>query len=768
MEHAQAGPGELQAGPFISYSRQDLEFATRLYDALRRRNRDAWVDLKGIEPSEEWHAKLHAAIDSSQAFVFVISEASLASPYCGDEIRRAKDGNKKLIPLLYRPVAAEQLPPSLARLQWISFQQAQDFEARVDDLVRALDTDLEWTGEHTRLLVRAREWERERRDKSYLLRGKDLKAAEQWLLDSARGKERQPSTLQGEFIGASVQAQRLARNRQLALAIAAAVVSIGLALAALYQRNQAQTNERQAVSRLLAAQATGGLERNLNLALLQAVAAYQRAPTFEARQALRSVIEKRPHLSKYLYGQTQRVQRLAFDADGALLAASSMDGRVIVWNTGTGAELFRHESGAGRAPAIALSSQAGLLAIAGQDGAIGLHGSVDGKLLQRLDAGQRSRIDAAAFSPDGQLLAWGGEGAPVTVWHAPSRQLQCRSAEAAASPVTALRFAADGKSLASTDYRGTTIVRDAQTCRKDSALASGLGGMVAAVSADLSRTAVTDPGFPEVGLADLIAGSTRKAEIPQADFLLAADFDPRAETLALGTRGAEIILWDPAGNKTRRTLRGHTADVTSVAFDRSGRWLASGSIHGEVILWNLKADWPMQATRRLAGAALTNLFFAGDGERLVATDRKGRLQVIGLGDGQATDAGISWPAEPASITVGADGRRVAARIGQRLVIRDARDGAAVDEFALAAPAQTPPSFSPDGSHLGFADGSKIYLRDIGRHQSVQVGATASGQAVFGFAPAGDRFAVVASQRSVAVLDTRTRASSTLAVPGHID
>lgn len=121
-------------GPFISYSRHDLTFARRLYDALRARNREAWVDLEGIEPSEAWLEKLHSAIDSARAFVFVLSPDSVSSRYCEEEIQRAAEGKKKLIPLLYRPVEPTTVPPALARLQWISFLDEQRFEVAVDEL----------------------------------------------------------------------------------------------------------------------------------------------------------------------------------------------------------------------------------------------------------------------------------------------------------------------------------------------------------------------------------------------------------------------------------------------------------------------------------------------------------------------------------------------------------------------------------------------------------------------------------------------------------
>ncbi|MGH7555740.1 MAG: toll/interleukin-1 receptor domain-containing protein, partial [Longimicrobiales bacterium] len=237
-----ATPIEPLAGPFISYSRRDRDFARRLVDALRTRNRDAWVDLEGIEPSEEWLKKLHAAIDAAPAFVFVISPDSASSRHCDDEIRYATESNKKLIPILCREVNAERLPEALARIQWISFLDDARFDECVEELIRALDTDLEWNARHTRLLVRAREWSAAR-DKSLLLRGQDLDDAERWLLDSGSRQDRRPAALQTEFIGASVKAEKRFRNRLLSSVTGAAVVAIGLAAVAMYQRNVAQENE---------------------------------------------------------------------------------------------------------------------------------------------------------------------------------------------------------------------------------------------------------------------------------------------------------------------------------------------------------------------------------------------------------------------------------------------------------------------------------------------------------------------------------------------
>ena len=60
--------------------------------------------------------------------------------------------------------------------------RAEDaFEANFELLIDALDTDLAYIREHTRLLTRAIEWHDNNRRRTDVLRGPELLAAEGWL-----------------------------------------------------------------------------------------------------------------------------------------------------------------------------------------------------------------------------------------------------------------------------------------------------------------------------------------------------------------------------------------------------------------------------------------------------------------------------------------------------------------------------------------------------------------------------------------------------------
>jgi len=202
---------------FISYSRKDLEFVYRLHKALSsEKNKDVWEDLEDIPPAVPWRPEIAAAIEAADNFVFVISPDSAASKECGQELAHAIKQHKRLIPLVYREVDPTALPRALTELNFIYCHAGDDFGSAVESLVVAVETDLEWVKEHTRLLTRAVEWESKERNNSLLLRGNYLESAEAWMAQSGT-KKPAPNELQGQFILASRQdetaRQRLEQQR---------------------------------------------------------------------------------------------------------------------------------------------------------------------------------------------------------------------------------------------------------------------------------------------------------------------------------------------------------------------------------------------------------------------------------------------------------------------------------------------------------------------------------------------------------------------------
>jgi hypothetical protein len=187
---------------FISYSRHDREFVHRLHDRLVAEHRDIWVDWEDIPPSAEWRAEIERAIEAADTFVCVLSPASFASEMCGYECDHAARCHKRMVPVVVSDVEAARARDSVGKYNWLFFRPTDSFDDGFKQLLTTIDTDLDWVRAHSRLLVRAREWETHERDKSYLLTGSDLEGYERLLAQSVN-RSPSPNDLQVAYVAAS-------------------------------------------------------------------------------------------------------------------------------------------------------------------------------------------------------------------------------------------------------------------------------------------------------------------------------------------------------------------------------------------------------------------------------------------------------------------------------------------------------------------------------------------------------------------------------------
>ena len=278
------------ADAFLSYSRVDLAFALRLVTALVAAEQTVWFDKNDIPPTAEWLAEVNLGIDSANNFLFLLTPDSVASEACREELERAIAGGKRLIPLCHRKPPDATVDKTLVRHNYIFFTESDDFDAAVKTLVAAMHTNFDWVHAHTRLQVRAQEWQNNHQDASYLLSGTDLKAGETWLAQSA-GQPVQPTPLQNQYLIACRQAAT--RRSRLVFTVLAvfAVVATGLAIYAFLQRNVANTQRdhaeqetRIASANLLATTAIDLKDSQLDLASLLSLESLRLANTYDTPQ----------------------------------------------------------------------------------------------------------------------------------------------------------------------------------------------------------------------------------------------------------------------------------------------------------------------------------------------------------------------------------------------------------------------------------------------------------------------------------------------------
>lgn len=208
----EGGIGEFDI--FISYSRVDKLFAQQLRGALEGEGLSVWMDESHIPLTENWRVEVFRGIEAAHNFLFIISPDSIQSDPCGMEIAHAAENNKRLVPVLHRNVQITAVNPLLRDLNFVIFE-GRNFDQMLAKLVDALRKDLSYVKGHTRLLQRALEWQSKQRDASFLIRGRSLEEAEDWLTKAVTN-EPKPSALQTEYITTSRQMQ----NQQQALELA--------------------------------------------------------------------------------------------------------------------------------------------------------------------------------------------------------------------------------------------------------------------------------------------------------------------------------------------------------------------------------------------------------------------------------------------------------------------------------------------------------------------------------------------------------------------
>jgi WD40 repeat protein/serine/threonine protein kinase len=245
---------------------------------------------------------------------------------------------------------------------------------------------------------------------------------------------------------------------------------------------------------------------------------------------------------------------------------------------------------------------------------------------------QRGVVWSVAFSPDGQTAATASQDRSVRLWRVPDWKYLGRL-EQHRKGVTSIAFSNDRKTLASGSNDKTVRLWDVE---KRSALAqlpgqlgevifvtySNDGKKLAAVSKDKSVT-VWDVSNPD----------DRKILWEQPAQVITVAFSPDNGTLAGTGKDKSIRIWNAqTGVETQPPLKSHSEEIKSIAFSGDGSLLATGSDDATIKLWKLNGEHKWQEFRTLRGhdADVTALAFSPaspDGEILASAGKDKSLKL---------------------------------------------------------------------------------------------------------------------------------------------
>jgi len=126
---------------FISYSRRDTEFVTRLASDLDAQVAGVWFDQSTIQLGENWHAEIMDGIRECKAFILVLSPDAAESKYVREELNKALELGKIIFPVIYRAAKwADEIEALVKEIQTLDLRSGSytdNFQKLVDGLIEA-------------------------------------------------------------------------------------------------------------------------------------------------------------------------------------------------------------------------------------------------------------------------------------------------------------------------------------------------------------------------------------------------------------------------------------------------------------------------------------------------------------------------------------------------------------------------------------------------------------------------------------------------------
>ncbi|HEY0754085.1 MAG TPA: hypothetical protein VGD98_09005 [Ktedonobacteraceae bacterium] len=173
---------------------------------------------------------------------------------------------------------------------------------------------------------------------------------------------------------------------------------------------------------------------------------------------------------------TTGILAAGWSADGQTIGSSSIGGVTRIWNGTNGQQahgfyLEQNQAGKGvELDALAFQPQGNMLAVGGMDGILRLWnngltcqmmgaGATKGQCVDmplRLNAHNKQPLRALAWSPDGRLLATGGDDNMLLIWYPAQSQAPVLKIPQNA-PVLSLSWSPDGKTIAASSGRVVTL-----------------------------------------------------------------------------------------------------------------------------------------------------------------------------------------------------------------------------------------------------------------------------------------------------------------------
>ena len=397
-----------------------------------------------------------------------------------------------------------------------------------------------------------------------------------------------------------------------------------------------------------------------------------------------------------LRGHSDAVSSVALSPDGNVFVSGSYDKTVSLWNASTGTRLRTLVEHSGPVSAVAVSSDMITLASGCLDSTIKIWDIQTGQRRRTL-VGHSGPVFSVAFSPDGSILVSGSYDKTITIWDCSTGQV-LKNWKAHSEPVLCVAFHPFENLIASGSLDTTVKVWQWQ-----------------------KKTTIPFTSYPPY--KDTPQPFQPNSRIPSRRVILnsLATLGIVSGSIAVGylllTKAIPLVprqintTTPTPSDKAILTYRGHTNEVNTVAWSQQGEYVASGSGDNTVQVWNAVTGDNLY-TYRGHTSFVHSVTWAPSGKRIASGSLDKTVQVWDTLTGNHTfvynghidyvDA-VAWSPDGTRIASGADSVQV----------WNATSGTRISTFSNQRSHVFSLAWSPDGTRIvcAVAYDGQLYVLD---------------------------------------------------------